>query len=104
MKYKDMYIISIVQSIESDYGMDPKNWPENDARLKESREWYLEHSDEQKRNLSYRDIQEIQNALDEQMQKKDICKIFGISNGALAHDIELGIFSDAKWKIEREIK
>jgi len=104
MKYKDMYIISIVQSIESDYGMDPKNWPENDARLNESREWYLEHSDEQKRNLTYREIRKIQTALDEQIPKKTICEIFEISSGKLAHDIERGIFSDVKWRNGGEVK
>ena len=27
-------VIKMVQSIEADYGMNPNNWPENDARLK----------------------------------------------------------------------
>jgi len=104
MKYKDMYIISIVQSIESDYGMDPKNWPENDARLKELHDWYLNHSEKKKGNLPYTEIRKIQKALDEQIPKKTICEIFEISSGKLAHDIELGKLSDTKWKIEREIK
>lgn len=97
-------VIKLVQAIEADYGMDSKLWPENDARLKESREWYLEHSDEQKRNLSYRDIQKIQKSLDEQIPKKTICEIFGISKGKLAHDIELGKLSDEKWRTGGEVK
>jgi len=97
MKYKDMDIISIVQSIEGDYGMDPKNWPENDVRLKQLHEWYLNHSEEKKRNLPYTEIRKIQKALDEQVPKKTICEIFEISCGKLAHDIERGFFSDVKW-------
>jgi len=98
MKYKDMDIISIVQSIEGDYGMDPKNWPENDVRLKQLHEWYLNHSEEKKRNLPYTEIRKIQKALDEQVPKKTICEIFEISSGKLAHDIEREIFSDVKWR------
>ena len=107
MKYKnikDMDVISTVQSIEGDYGMNPKNWPENDARLKQLHEWYLNHSEEKKRNLSYREIRKIQTALDEQVPKKTICEIFEISSGKLAHDIERGIFSDAKWKTGKQVK
>ena len=99
-----MDVISTVQSIEADYGMNPNNWPENDTRLKELHDWYLKHSEEKKRNLSYREIRKIQKALDEQMKKKDICEMFEISSGKLAHDIERGIFSDAKWRNGGEIK
>lgn len=95
---KDMDVISVVQSIEADYGMDPNNWPENDARLKKLREWYIANSDEKKRNLPYIDIQRIQKSLDEQIPKKKICEIFGFSRGKLAHDIERGILSDTKWR------
>jgi len=104
MKYKDMYIISIVQSIESDYGMDPKNWPENDARLKELHDWYLNHSEKQKRNLPYTEIRKIQKALDEKIPKKTICEIFEISSGKLVNDIKRGIFSDVKWRNGGEVK
>lgn len=97
-------VIKIVQAIEADYGMDPNNWPENDARLKKLREWYLNHSEEKKRNLSYRDIQKIQKSLDEQIPKKKICEIFEISSGKLAHDIELGKLSDEKWRNGGEVK
>lgn len=99
-----MDIISLVQSIEDDYGMDSNNWPESDARLKELHEWYIANSDEIKRNLSYRDMQKIQKALDEQIPKKKICEIFGISHGKLAHDIELGKLSDAKWRNGKGVK
>jgi len=91
-------VIKLVQAIETDYGMDPKNWPENDPRLKELHDWYLNHSEEKKRNLPYTEIRKIQKALDEQVPKKTICEIFEISSGKLAHDIERGIFSDAKWR------
>jgi len=91
-------VINMVQAIEADYGMNPNNWPENDDRLKQLHEWYLNHSEEKKRNLSYREIRKIQTALDEQVPKKTICEIFEISSGKLAHDIERGIFSDVKWK------
>jgi len=101
---KDMDVISVVQSIEKDYGMGPNNWPENDARLKKLREWYIANSDEKKRNLPYRDIQKIQKALDEQVPKKTICEIFEISQWKLAHDIELGKLSDAKWRNGGEVK
>ena len=107
MNYKDIKgidIISIVQSIESDYGMDPKNWPENDVRLKNLHEWYIKHSEEKKRNLPYTEIRKIQKALDEQIPKKKICEIFEISSGKLAHDIELGKLSDVKWKNGGEVK
>ena len=97
-------VIKLVQAIEADYGMDPNNWPENDARLKQSREWYIANSDEIKRNLSYRDMQKIQKALDEQIPKKKICEIFEISRGKLAHDIELGKLSDEKWRTGGEVK
>jgi len=93
-----MDIISTVQSIEGDYGMNPNNWPLDDPRLKQLHEWYLNHSEEKKRNLTYREIRKIQTALDEQVPKKTICEIFEISSGKLAHDIERGIFSDAKWR------
>ncbi|KRK80257.1 hypothetical protein [Companilactobacillus nodensis] len=93
-----MDVISLVQSIEDDYGMDCKLWPENDARLKKLREWYIKNSDEKKRNVPYSDILKIQKALDEQIPKKKICEIFEISLGKLAHDIELGKLSDTKWK------
>ena len=101
MSHKDIEdtdIISTVQSIEADYGMNPNNWPENDVRLKQLHEWYLNHSEEKKRNLPYTEIRKIQKALDEQVPKKTICEIFEISSGKLAHDIEKGIFSDVKWK------
>jgi len=97
-------VINTVQAIEADYGMDSKFWPENDPRLKELHDWYLNHSEEKKRNLPYTEIRKIQKALDEQIPKKKICEIFEISSGKLAHDIELGKLSDTKWKIEREIK
>jgi len=93
-----MDVISTVQSIEGDYGMDSSNWPLDDIRLKKLHEWYIEHSDEKKRNLSYREIRKIQTALDEQVPKKTICEIFEISSGKLAHDIEREIFSDVKWR------
>lgn len=93
-----MDVILTVQSIEDDYGMDCKLWPENDARLKKLREWYIKNSDEKKRNVPYSDILKIQKALDEQIPKKKICEIFEISLGKLAHDIELGKLSDTKWK------
>jgi len=93
-----MDIISTVQSIEGDYGMNPNNWPLDDPRLKQLHEWYLNHSEEKKRNLTYREIRKIQTALDEQVPKKTICEIFEISSGKLAHNIERGIFSDAKWR------
>lgn len=93
-----MDVISVVQSIENDYGMDCKLWPENDVRLKNLHEWYIKHSDEKKRNLPYSEIQKIQKALDEQIPKKTICEMFEIGKGKLAHDIERGIFSDVKWK------
>lgn len=97
-------VIKMVQSIENDYGMDYKFWPENDARLKKTREWYIKHSDEKNRNLPYKDILKIQKALDEQMPKKTICEVFEISKGKLAHDIEKGIFSDTKWRNGGEIE
>ncbi|WP_025024149.1 hypothetical protein [Companilactobacillus nodensis] len=99
-----MDVISLVQSIENDYGMDCKLWPENDARLKKTREWYIKHSDEIRRNISYIDMQKIQKALDEQIPKKKICEIFGISRGKLAHDIELGKLSDTKWRTGGEVE
>lgn len=99
-----MDIISTVQSIEKDYGMDSKLWPENDVRLKELHDWYLKHSEKQKGNLPYRDILKIQKALDEQIPKKTICEIFEISGGKLAHDIEIGKLSDEKWKKRVRVK
>ena len=95
---KDIDVISTVQSIEGDYGMNPDKWPLDDTRLKQLHEWYLKHSEEKKRNLSYGEIRKIQTALDEKVPKKTICEIFEISSGKLAHDIERGIFSDVKWK------
>ena len=97
-------VINKVQAIEADYGMNPKNWPENDPRLKELHDWYLKHSEKKKGNLPYRDILKIQKALDEQIPKKKICEIFEISSGKLAHDIELGKLSDEKWKNGGEVK
>lgn len=97
-------VITIVHSIEDEYGMNSNDWTEDDLRLKKLHEWYITHPDEKRRKLSDRNIQEIQKALDEQMQKKDICKIFEISPTALARDIKLGIFSDVKWKMGREVK
>jgi len=91
-------VIKLVQAIEADYGMDSKLWPENDPRLKKLREWYIENSEEKKRNLPYTEIRKIQKALDEQIPKKTICEIFEISSGKLARDIELGKLSDEKWK------
>ena len=107
MNYKDLEdinVISVVQSIEADYGMDTNNWPENDIRLKRLRKWYINHSDEKKTGLTYRDMQKIQKSLDEQIPKKTICEIFGISSGKLAHDIELGKLSDDKWRNGRKNK
>ena len=103
-KDKDIDVISTTQSIEADYGMNPKLWPENDARLKQLHEWYLNHSEEKKRNLSYAEIRKIQKALDEQIPKKTICEIFEISSGKLAHDIELGKLSDVKWRTGGDVK
>ena len=97
-------VINTVQAIEGDYGMNPNNWPENDDRLKQLREWYIEHSDEKKRNLPYTEIRKIQKALDEQIPKKTICEIFEISSGKLVNDIELGKLSDVKWKNGGEVK
>lgn len=97
-------VIKMVQAIEADYGMDSNNWPENNVRLKKLCEWYIKHSEEKKRNLSYRDIQKIQKSLDEQIPKKKICEIFEISRGTLAHDIEVGILNDVKWKTGKEAK
>ena len=97
-------VINTVQAIEGDYGMDSKLWPENDDRLKQLHEWYLNHSEEKKRNLPYREIRKIQKALDEQIPKKTICEIFEISIGKLAHDIELGKLSDVKWRTGGEVK
>ena len=91
-------ILKMVQAIENDYGTDYTLWPENDVRLKQIHEWYINHPDKQKRNLSETDILRIQELLDKQMQKKKICEIFGISKGKLAHDIELGKLSDEKWR------
>ena len=101
---KDIDVISTVQSIEGDYGMNPSKWSSGDARLKKLHEWYLNHSEGKKRNLSYREIRKIQTALDEQVPKKTICEIFEISSGKLAHDIERGIFSDVKWKTGKQAK
>jgi len=95
---KDIDVIATTQSIEADYGMNPKNWPENDPRLKELHDWYLNHSEGKKGKLPYTEIRKIQKALDEQVPKKTICEIFEISSGKLAHDIERGIFSDEKWR------
>ena len=101
MSYKDIEgtdIILLVRSIENDYGTDYTLWPENDIRLKKIHEWYINHPDKQKRNLSETDILRIQELLDTQIQKKKICEMFEISSGKLAHDIERGIFSDVKWR------
>jgi len=49
-------VIKLVQSIEADYGMDSKLWPENDPRLKQLHDWYLNHSEKKKRNLPYTEI------------------------------------------------
>ena len=97
-------VIKMVQVIENDYGMDPNNWSENDPRLKELYDWYLNHSEKQKRSLPYTEIRKIQKALDEQIPKKKICEIFEISSGKLANDIKRGIFSDVKWKNGGEVK
>jgi len=97
-------VIKMVQVIENDYGMDPKNWPENDPRLKELHDWYLNHSEEKKRNLPYTEIRKIQKALDEKIPKKTICEIFEISSGKLVNDIKRGIFSDVKWRNGGEVK
>ena len=97
-------VIKLVQAIEADYGMDPKLWPENDDRLKQLHDWYLNHSEKKKRNLPYAEIRKIQKALDEQIPKKTICEIFEISSGKLANDIKRGIFSDVKWKNGGEVK
>ena len=101
---EDIDIILLVRSIENDYGTDYTLWPENDVRLKQIHEWYINHPDKQKRNLSETDILRIQELLDKQIQKKKICEIFEISSGKLAHDIERGIFSDVKWKNGGEVK
>ena len=95
-------VIKMVQAIEADYGMNPNNWPENDTRLKKIHEWYINHPDKQKRNLSETDILRIQELLDKQMQKKKICEMFEISPGKLIRNIEMGILDDAKWKTGRE--
>jgi len=97
-------VIKLVQAIEADYGMYSKLWPENDPRLKQLHEWYLNHSEKQKRNLPYREIRKIQKALDEKIPKKKICEIFEISIGKLARDIELGKLSDEKWKTGKGTK
>jgi len=97
-------VIKMVQVIENDYGMDPNNWSENDPRLKELHDWYLNHSEKQKRNLPYTEIRKIQKALDEQIPKKKICEIFEISIGKLARDIELGKLSDEKWRTGKGTK
>ena len=73
MSYKDIEdtdIILLVRSIENDYGTDYTLWPENDIRLKKIHEWYINHPDKQKRNLSETDILRIQELLNKQMQKK----------------------------------
>ena len=99
---KDIDVIPTVQSIEGDYGMDPNNWPLDDVRLKQLHEWYLNHSEEKKRNLSYREIRKIQTVLDEQVPKKTICEMFEISPGKLIRDIKMGILDDTKWKAGKE--
>ena len=95
---KDIDVISTVQSIEKDYGMDSDKWPLDDARLKQLHEWYLNHPDKQKRNLSETDILRIQELLDKQIQKKKICEMFEISPGKLIREIKMGILDDTKWK------
>ena len=105
MSHKDIEdtdIILLVRSIENDYGMDYTLWPENDTRLKKIHEWYINHPDKQKRNLSENDILRIQELLDKQIQKKKICEMFGISPGKLIRDIEMGILDDTKWKAGKE--
>ena len=107
MSYKDIEgadIISLVRSIENDYGTDYTLWPENDARLRKIHEWYINHPDKQKRSLSETDILRIQKLLDKQMQKKKICEMFEISPGKLIRDIEMGILDDTKWKAGKEPK
>lgn len=105
MDHKDieaMDVISVVKSIENDYGMNSNNWPENDVRLRNLREWYLKHPEERKINLPETDILRIQKFLDEQMSKKRICEIFEITLGSLTHDIEIGLLNDTKWKKGRK--
>ena len=105
MSYKDIEgtdIISLVRSIENDYGTDYTLWPENDVRLKKIHEWYMNHPDKQKRNLSETDILRIQELLDKQMQKKTICEMFEISPGKLIREIKMGILDDTKWKAGKE--
>ena len=105
MSHKDIEdtdIILLVRSIENDYGMDYTLWPENDVRLKQIHEWYINHPDKQKRNLSETDIIRIQELLDKQIQKKKICEMFEISPGKLIRDIETGILDDTKWKAGKE--
>ena len=102
MKYKDMDIILLVRSIENDYGTDYTLWPENDTRLKKIHEWYINHPDKKKRNLSETDILRIQELLDKQIQKKKICEMFEISPGKLIREIKMGILDDTKWKAVKE--
>lgn len=99
---KDIDVIATVQSIENDYGTDYTLWPENDIRLKKIHEWYINHPDKQKRNLSETDILRIQKLLDKQMQKKKICEMFEISPGKLIREIKMGILDDTKWKAVKE--
>ena len=99
---KDIDVIPTVQSIEGDYGMDPNNWPLDDVRLKQIHEWYINHPDKQKRNLSETDIIRIQELLDKQIQKKKICEMFEISPGKLIREIKMGILDDTKWKVGKE--
>ena len=91
-------VIKMVQAIETDYGTDYTLWPENDVRLKKIHEWYINHPDKQKTDLSETDILRIQELLDTQIQKKKICEMFEISPGKLTRDIEVGILDDTKWK------
>ena len=95
-------VIKMVQAIEADYGTDYTLWPENDIRLKKIHEWYINHPDKQKRNLSESDILRIQELLDTQIQKKKICEMFEISPGKLISDIKMGILDDTKWKTGKE--
>ena len=99
---KDIDVFATVQSIEADYGTDYTLWPENDVRLKQIHEWYINHPDKQKRNLSETDILRIQKLLDKQMQKKKICEMFEISPGKLIREIKMGILDDTKWKAGKE--
>jgi len=92
-----MNIIELVQSLESDYGMDVSKWPVSDDRLEKLNRWYIEHPDEGG-HLSDKTIKEIQKMLDSKAPKVDIYKIFGITKSSLEYNIRKGRLSDKKWR------